>query len=165
MRKLTVVEDLKIKTGGIYCFLPFERLDEHNCAVFKIGLSVDFRNRIEQYHTYFGLGVYMVAFLEYKGDEKKTRSQLQTIERYVFNHIKEAGGVPIKSTTRVKNSGSTEWIYTNEKDIHDAFQSAWKHFQGYKKHLFTLKGINSEANKREKKQPNYVAEIVYPIEN
>ena len=50
MSKHTVLRDeLKVKGGGIYCFLPYERLDKHKKAVFKIGLAIDFNQRTENY--------------------------------------------------------------------------------------------------------------------
>ena len=36
-RTLTVIRDeLNIHNGGIYCFMPFDRLDVHSKAVFKV---------------------------------------------------------------------------------------------------------------------------------
>jgi hypothetical protein len=64
MTKYTVIRDeLKLTGGGLYCFMPFAKLDRHKKAVFKIGLALDLSNRTENYHTYFPNGVYMVAFL------------------------------------------------------------------------------------------------------
>jgi len=41
-KKVTVVRDeLDLKGGGLYCFLPFERIDKHKKAVFKIGLATN----------------------------------------------------------------------------------------------------------------------------
>lgn len=64
--KYTVVNDeLRLKPeSGLYCFLPYERLDGEKKAVFKVGLtSQDISNRIEQNHSYYPTGVYMVFFL------------------------------------------------------------------------------------------------------
>lgn len=62
-KKVTILNDeLKIKGGGLYCYMPFEKLDKHKKAVFKIGLAIDFNSRTEIYHTYYPNGVYMVAF-------------------------------------------------------------------------------------------------------
>ena len=65
-RKYTVIEDeLNIKGTGLYCIMPFEYLDENNKALFKIGLTTrSFKDRMENYHTSFPLGVYLVAFLK-----------------------------------------------------------------------------------------------------
>ena len=49
--------------GGCYCLMPYERLDDKNKCLFKIGMTLDFTSRIEEYHTYFPEGLYSVAFL------------------------------------------------------------------------------------------------------
>jgi hypothetical protein len=97
MTKYTVIRDeLKLKGGGLYCFMPFEKLDANNKAVFKIGLALDLSNRTENYHTYFPLGVYMVAFLneiparKYLRSMKKnmtTKELYLEIETFIFNTI------------------------------------------------------------------------------
>ena len=52
--------------NGLYCLLPFERLDSKKKAIFKVGMtSQDLAIRIENYHTYFPLGLYVVMFLAY----------------------------------------------------------------------------------------------------
>jgi hypothetical protein len=175
-KKISVVsDDLNIKGSGIYCFLPFERLDIHKKAIFKIGITTSlFSKRLEGYHTYFPLGVYMVAFLENPIIPKVTRSNpkkdllLKTyleIERFIFSDIIKHGGERIYSTTRVKypnerNEGETEWIYCNQQLIHNAFQKAKEKYGGIK-HQFHLDGINQIAKRNENSKPNYIAEIVF----
>ena len=51
------------KRGGCYCFMPYDKTDDKNKCLFKIGMSLDFTKRIDEYHTYFPEGVYSVAFL------------------------------------------------------------------------------------------------------
>jgi hypothetical protein len=184
-RKETVVkDDLNIKGGGVYCFMPFSSLDKNNKAVFKIGMSMNFSSRTEAYHTYFPLGVYMVAFLENpkmiqtRSKSTITRKQLfLKAEKWIMNYIEDNGGKRIKSTTRVQNAnvdneGDTEWFYTNEDLIHEAFTEAEKKFNG-EKHLFYLEGldpitnrftsINDIAKKDENKKPNYTGKIIYLV--
>ena len=52
-----LVDELKIKGGGIYCFLPFSTVDEHHKAVFKIGIAkkliIEENNTIHTFHTVF----------------------------------------------------------------------------------------------------------------
>ena len=39
-------------SGGIYCFFPFERFDENDKGVVKIGnTEQSFQKRLNQYHT------------------------------------------------------------------------------------------------------------------
>ena len=58
-------DDMGIKEGGIYCITPFDRLDEYNKTVFKVGMADNFVKRIENdYSTYFPNGLYINAILE-----------------------------------------------------------------------------------------------------
>ena len=187
-KKVTVVRDeLGMKGGGLYCYMPFDRLDRFKKAVFKIGLAINFNSRTEQYHTYFPNGVYMVAFLEnppvktkaLRSDNGKTpknkKSHYITIENFILNYITVHGGKRIYSTTRVKNpneknEGETEWEYTDESLIHQAFQEAQRIYGG-KLNLYYLEGldpltnqftsINQIATKMEQNKPNYVGKIIF----
>ena len=175
-RKYSVLkDDLNVKGGGLYCFLPFRNLDKFHKSVFKIGMALKFSNRSEAYHTYYPLGVYYVAFLEepripIKTRSKKaipTRKQYEEIEDFIMEYLKtEKHGYHITSTTRVQKKnelgeGQTEWIYTDENSIHDAFKEANKKFGGIL-HTYFLEGINKELEKEEENEPNYVGKIVFP---
>ena len=185
MTKFTVIRDeLKLTGGGLYCFMPFAKLDRHKKAVFKIGLALDLSNRTENYHTYFPNGVYMVAFLNEIPTRKYLRSMKKNmttkelyleIEKFIFNTVVENGGKRLHSTTRVKNrneslEGQTEWVYCNEKDIHDAFAQAQLKFGG-NLNVFYLEGVDPVTNKRtsindtakqaDKHNPKYKGEIVF----
>lgn len=184
-KKETVLDDILRITGkGLYAIMPFEKLDRKKKAVFKIGQTTSFRNRFDQYHTYFPKGVYYVAFLQNppipkptrrNPDETPTVSQLLKIEKFILNRIEDLGGEPIYSTTRVQNQnqdkeGKTEWIYTNEQSVHIAFQDAHKKFGG-QLHLFYLEGFDPltqefssiNDNKNETQKPNYIGQIVYHL--
>ena len=63
-QRMSVMEMIDLKgKGGCYCFMPYESLDARKNAIFKIGMTLDFDKRADQYHTYFPNGVYNVAFL------------------------------------------------------------------------------------------------------
>jgi hypothetical protein len=182
-KKYTIVRDeLKLKGGGIYCYLPFGNIDKHHKAIFKVGMAMNFNKRTEQYHTYFPLGVYMIAFLE-EPPFVKTRSKKENtkkehyikVEKFIMSYLTKEGATRVYSTTRAqllndKKEGKTEWFYTNEDLIHEAFTEANKKFGGELK-LFYLEGFDpetgkftsiNEAHKEEEKQkPNYVGKIVY----
>lgn len=174
-KKITILDELNIKGGGIYCLMPFERLDQYKKAVFKIGSAINFRSRLEQYHTYFNQGVYMCAFLEnppvpkfLRSKEKQTptKQHYLAIEKFVLNYIQEKGGKIIHSSTRVNNpnelkEGRTEWVYTNQNIIHQAFQEANKQFSG-KLSLYNLDDINKTARANESsKKPKYTGKIIF----
>ena len=183
-KKVTVVRDeLNIKGGGVYCFMPFSTVDVHGKAIFKVGMSMDFSSRTEAYHTYFPLGVYMVAFLQEPRlvstrRKKVTRRQVfLKAEKWIMDYIEKEGAKRVKSTARVQNAnvdneGDTEWFYTDENLVHEAFTEAVKKFGG-EKHLFYLEGydpetgkltsINKIAAQDEKRKPNYTGKIIYLV--
>ena len=164
--------------------MPFDKVDKNHKAVFKIGLAINYNSRTEQYHTYFPNGVYMIAFLEnppLKSQKTRSISKLQTkkqlyqnIETSIMNHVISLGGKKIYSTTRItkpndRREGSTEWIYCNEIDIHEAFVKAKNNYGGTLK-LYYLEGkddkgkytsINQIARQEEKVKPSFVGEIIY----
>lgn len=186
-KKISVVRDeLNIKGAGLYCFLPYNRLDNHK-AVFKIGMTTtSFTNRLESYHTYFPNGVYMVAFLENPLIPKTLRSNQKgtpktqhylAIEKYTINYLVNHGSKRIYSSTRIKNKnaygeGETEWIYGNVETIHKAFQEAEKKYFG-NLYLYYLEGldpntgkftsINQEADESESKKQIYTGKIIFHI--
>jgi hypothetical protein len=176
-KKHTVLRDeLMIKGGGVYCFLPFDNIDKFGNAVFKIGVAIDFNSRTEQYHTYYPLGVYFVAFLKeprtpihLRGKKQiTTKEQYLKIEKYVLEYLVDHGGENIKSTTRTRElneklEGKTEWVYAGEKLIHKAFVEAQKNYGG-EVMLYSLKGINKKAVNKEKIIPNYEGKIIYKLE-
>ena len=60
VKKYNVAHDELFLKGknGLYCLLPFERLDSNKKAIFKVGrTSQDVATRIENYHTYYPLGL------------------------------------------------------------------------------------------------------------
>ena len=148
MKYTVVKDDIKIKDNCIYCILPFERLDEKGNAVFKIGLTTDIGNRIENYHSEFSLGVYLVSFLQF---DTKNRKLLGEAEKFIFKKIQDCGGIQIKSTTRVKG---TEWYYTNDPTLHKVFREAKK--IGGETEINNLKHINNIAKQNEGKKQNNI---------
>jgi hypothetical protein len=175
-KKTVVRDELNVKGGGLYAFLPFEKLDKNKKALFKIGIATkSINHRTEQYHTYFPNGVYIVAFFEnpripmaLRGKKEVTKkTHYINIENFVMNYVEENGGRVVHSTTRVKNpndrnEGRTEWVYTDENIIHDAFTAAERKYGGILQ-TFHLKGINKTAEALEKANPTYVGEVIYNI--
>jgi hypothetical protein len=143
-RKSTVIHDeLGIKGSGLYAYMPFYNLDKNDNAVFKVGMTTtSFKSRTEQYHTYFPMGVYTIAFLEdppvpqTEGDKETTkRTHYKKIERFIFDELIRLGAKQIHTTSRIRrlnaaNEGETEWFYTSDKIIHRAFQKAKDEYGG-----------------------------------
>lgn len=202
-RKLTVVGDqLKLRgKGGIYAFLPYDKVDKKNKGIFKIGMTLEFKRRFEQVHSYFPEGVYLVNILsnpdvpawtkkqhqawEATHDSKVTATTMKDMlykqmEAFVFDHVEKHGAVRIHRTTRVRQpnqdgEGITEWVYTDEDTIHNAFLAASKAFPGGHLQTFylsgidpntleTVKSINDLADtKAAQDLPNFTGKIIFKL--
>ena len=168
-RKESVIRDeLNIKGDGFYCFFPFERLDKYNKGIFKVGYTTNtISNRAENYHTYFPLGVYVVATLENlysKGIVRNGYSKdmfYRSVEDQLFSILERNGAEIINSSTRIMRDGKSGWFYTNVKTIHNAFSEIERQYGGNMK-LYHLRGIFRNADERQKRK-YYNAEIYYPL--
>lgn len=165
---------------GIYCFFPFDRLDQKNYGCFKIGnTDKNFQDRLQQYHTYFVSGVYVIGLIyiyEKKGkilpDDFKHR--LNIIEQYCIDEIQKLDGVVIYNKKRKHKQGQTEFIYTKMEVIKKVFENAVKYFrQIYKDLNFSLDFVNIPATKRRlkneynkmiSKKEKFVGELVYDLD-
>jgi hypothetical protein len=196
MSKFKVIYDLdnfdvKKNEGGLYSILPYERLDKHKKALFKVGLADSYEHRFENYHTDYPLGFYIKNLLasptkhkeefkthpllnggarptlEEKEKAKKSTNikYLKHIENYIFNNIQEHGGKRLRTTTRIRdaneNGGISEWFYTDEKTLDKAFTDAKKEYAG-RNYESHLKDINKNANQHAR-NATYKAEIYYNI--
>ena len=146
-------------------------------------MATNFNNRTEQYHTYYPLGVYFVAFLEEPRIPIKTRGknaitkkeQFIKVENFIMDYLTTHKAVRIHSTTRTINQnankeGQTEWFYTDEHLIHDAFFEANEKFGGDME-LFVLEGTDKTTGKKtsikkqfkmdSQKVPHYTGQIIY----
>ena len=176
VRKNTVIHnELKIVgKSGIYCFLPYATLDKHGKAVFKIGMTTrDFADRIEDYHTYYPMGVYMVFMLTYEkmrgfsrlsAAEKKTKKKV--LEEAVMHAVAEDfGGKRMQFHSRPGRTGvapRSEWVYASYEQIEQAFEKIQTEHGGtlHKGHL----GDIDETYKLDKKAKNtYEAKILYTV--
>jgi hypothetical protein len=179
---------IKKDEGGLYSILPFERLDKDKKAVFKVGLADSFDKRFEGYHTDFPLGFYYKNLLaspkkgirEFQTDTRglklsqDAKRNLRTndrkryyrkIETAIFKDIEDHGGDRVKSTTRIRNAdengGDTEWFYTDEKTLDDAFKNAYKIYGGRNLEN-SLSHINRTATKN-KREATYTGEIHFKV--
>ena len=179
---------IKKDEGGLYSILPFERLDKDKKAVFKVGLADSFDKRFEGYHTDFPLGFYYKNLLasptkgirEFQTDTRglkltqDAKRNLRTndrkryyrkIETAIFKDIEDHGGDRVKSTTRIRNAdengGDTEWFYTDEKTLDDAFKNAYKIYGG-RNLQNSLSHINRTATKN-KREATYTGEIHFKV--
>ena len=137
---------------GIYCFYPFDSpLDKYGKGVFKIGMTLDINDRTYGYHTYFPEGVFIFAVLrtpligrnEYATDKAGLRRYITAVEKFIFKEVVDNGGHRV--TMDVRKDGKTEWFYTDEDTIDNAFKKAHKKFGGKIK-LTTLKTVIPKKN-------------------
>ena len=169
-RKQTIVDDLQLNHPGVYCVFPYERKDKHGNAVFKIGITTtSFRSRIEQYHSTFPQGVYIVAFLsEPKLPHGQTKKVwYMHIENWVISEMERLGADVIHSSTRIAHPndeglGRTEFVYTSESVVKSVFRNAKTRFEG-DLHLYSLAALNRSYEQNLKSKPNYRAEIIVPL--
>ena len=129
----------RVEGGGVYAYLPFDNLDKDGKSMFKIGMTTNFHKRENNYHTSLPQGVWRAATLQnptkkksYSGKtEKDLVAHYTQIEKQIFKDIRHAGGKVLSKDHRRKyNEGETEWIYTDEKNIESAFDSAYLKYGG-----------------------------------
>ena len=84
--------------GGVYCYYPYDNLDAKKYGIFKIGMTENFKDRVDHYHTALPAGVYFKAFLENPninpfGKEVITmRQYLMRVEKEIHQYIIAKGG-------------------------------------------------------------------------
>ena len=165
VKKYNVAHDELFLKGknGLYALLPYERLDEKKSAVFKIGrTSQDLASRIENYHTYYPLGLYITFFLAYprlkKGQDRGVLHRV--MEKKLMDKLRETNAKNLIYPSRLKKS---EWYYTTWKDLQTAFTQVQAEYGGVL-HQFSLDGINSRySNDKKKVRNKYIGEIIYNV--
>ena len=197
--KYSVLRDeLLITKGGLYCIFPWASTDKSGKGLYKIGMAVSpMHKRMEDYHNLFPFAVNMIGFLEAppvatigtrkKPDTASITSKYLQIEKYLFDYVVNHGGQRFYTFARVKgqrnkklvdasgkpinDKGETEWFYTDEKTIHEAFTAAHAEFGGRLEKYTMLKydngkkrDLQKEADKARAVEPNFVGEIIYPLE-
>ena len=149
--------------NGLYCLLPFEKLDKEKKAVFKVGMtSQDLAGRIENYHTYYPLGLYICFFLSYPriqdGEDKK--KIYRQMEKKLIANLKEAGSKMLIFPSRP--SMKSEWFYANWTQLQTAFRQVQTECGGVL-HEFSLDSINKQYDTIMKNKKKYIGEIVYKV--
>lgn len=165
VKKYNVCHDelfLKRK-NGLYCLLPFEKLDSKKKSVFKIGMtSQDLASRIENYHTYYPLGLYVCFFLSYpriqRGYDKN--KIYREMEKKLIRNLKETDAKTVQFPSRPSNK--SEWFYSSWDDLQIAFRQVQMEYGGVL-HEFSLDGINKQYDSIMKNKNKYVGEIVYKV--
>jgi hypothetical protein len=172
-KKYSVIRDelnIKHPHGGIYCFLPFDYFDEYNKAIFKIGLTTRaLEKRTDSYHTYFPMGVTLIANLENplrgvkdKSNVEVRKKRYETIEKFLMKYIIGKGGYQIRSTTKSKDEGRTEWVYTDVATIKDAFEEALNEFGGSGA-IFLFDDGYDDRNTKKLEDKYFIGKIIYPL--
>jgi hypothetical protein len=156
-------DELQIKGSGLYCFFPYEHLDQSHKGVFKCGrTSQDLSCRIENYHSYFPLGVYIVFFLQYpriqRGKDKEALHR--EMEKELFENLKSEGGKMLDFPSRP--SKKSEWFYCSFNQLQKAFLKTQDEYGGILNE-YSLSSLNSIYKKNMKNKDKFVGEIVYPV--
>ena len=191
-------DELQITKGGLYCIFPWASPDKSGRGLYKIGMAVSpMHKRMEDYHNMFPFAVNMIAFLEdppvatiptrKSPDVKSKTSKYIEIESFLFDYVVTHGGQRFYSYARVQgqrnkklkdttgkklnDKGQTEWVYTDELTIHEAFAAAHDEFYG-RLEMYSMfiddkgkeRDLQDEAAKAKKVKPNFVGEVIYPLE-
>lgn len=161
--KYTVANDELGLEGkqGLYCFFPFEKLDKNNKGVFKIGLtSSQYYKRIEQYHTYLPMGVYIISVLiaQPMEDKKEQSKIIRNMEKDLMEELLRIGSKQIVTTTRIKQ---TEWFYTSPHLIFNAFSYVQEKYPKSKLLDYHSQDINTIGNKNLAAKNTYIGQIAY----
>ena len=87
----TCHDELFVKNkNGVYRSLPIEKLHNNKKAVSKVGMTTqDLSSRIENYHPFFPMGVYIVFFLSYpriKRGQDKDKLYREMERELISNH-------------------------------------------------------------------------------
>lgn len=171
VKKYSVFRDeLDIKNGGVYSFTPFQKLDKDGNGVFKIGMSMNLAKRLDGYHLSFPSGLWVTNTLDNMKQRNRRTSTItdasyyKSIETFIYDELIRRGAIAIESTTRVRNNGKTEWIYTSPAILTQVFQEAHKLYQGN----LSIFELTDTAMKKEtraaKKKKHYNAQIVVLLE-
>lgn len=153
--------------NGLYCFLPYERLDDEKKTIFKCGMTTqDFADRLENYHSHYPMGVYLCFFLSparmKRGQDKE--KTIREMERLLFDCVEEVGDKRMKFPTRPSSKWdfSSEWFYTSFSELSDAFEKVHDAYPGSILQQFNIcTTINKNYKKNIKAKDKYVAEIAY----
>jgi hypothetical protein len=165
IKKYNVAHDELFLKGknGLYCLLPFEKLDNKKKAIFKIGMtSQDVATRLDNYSTYYPLGLYIVFFLAYPrvnaGQDKM--KLYREMEKKLISNLKETDAKMLLFPSRP--SKRSEWFYTNYTDLQTCFRQVQTEYGGVL-HEFSLDSINKQYDTIMKNKKKYVGEIVFKV--
>ena len=122
----------------------------------------DFASRLENYHTYYPLGLYIVFFLSYprlkKGQDRK--KLYRGMETKLIANLKDTGAKMLVYPSRP--SKKSEWFYTCYSELQTAFTQVRDEYGGGL-HEFSLDDINKVFKENMKIRNKYVGEIVYTV--
>jgi hypothetical protein len=160
IKKNFVIDELatdngKKLTNGIYSFFPFENLDSNGNGIFKVGRTENYKKRIEAYHSDYP-DFYITNLLQPNNAKREPKIKfLNKVESFVHTDLVKRGAKQIKTTTRIKKidkdgRGQTEWFYTNQSTVADAFHDTQMKFGGgiINNHLNDIKRDTSKPDKK-----------------
>ena len=94
--------------------------------------------------------IYYKSFLEKPTKKRGGRTTLvyyREIEKFIFDNIKAK---KIISNARVNLGGKTEWVYSNQKEIDDVFELAYKKYGGKLNNYKLTKAVFDEETEGER---------------
>ena len=110
-------------------------MENDNKGVFKIGNTTQtFQQRLQQYHTYFVNGLYVLFFISVNAKEDYSlpddfKHLLNVMEDYVIKLVKAKDGVIIVDKRRTWKQGQSEWVYSDLETIQKCFKETVEEFK------------------------------------
>lgn len=122
-----VISKLDISSrGGVYCYMPYESLNEDNKSNFKIDLAMDIKLKNEELKKFYPEGFFVIVCLF---DPSKESNDLDKTD-YYGNIISYILKVILKNGGETQKEYEKGWIYCSESTIHDAFQKSYEVYGG-----------------------------------
>lgn len=147
-------EPVPLNKGGIFCYMPYDAVDNFEKSIFKIDSNEDIENKIQDLQKYYPSGFFVIAILRLK---EKSKRFYEKIKKNIITELIKKGG-------KVQINFEDGWIYCLENSIHDVFNQISKEKEG-KVTLYYLSGRNKDNFKMMDKQitkvPTFTGKVVY----
>jgi hypothetical protein len=146
--------------GGVYCYMPYESLNEDDKSNFKIDSAMDINLKNEELKKFYPEGFFVIACLF---DPNKEINNLDQID-YYGNIISHILNIMLKNGGEIQKQYEKGWIYSKESTIHDAFQKSYEVYGGDLEQ-YSLIGRDENTFKlidvKKKSNPEFVGKVVF----
>lgn len=148
--------DNNMKSGGVFCYMPYESLDKSNKSIFKIDVALNLQMKISELKkNVYPEGFYVTSWLL---SPKLLIEGYESIMDFMVEYVIENGG-------KIQEGYEKGWVYCDEDLIHNAFDEAYKKYGGDLK-KFDLSGRGKGTFKvfleeKHTDDPEFVGRVVF----